>query len=332
MAWYEPLLDIIGLGSDIGFSTANYKLQKEQQEWDREQYKENRDYERALQERIFAREDTAMQRGVRDARRAGLSPLAATGSNAGSVVSISNAPSSDVPQFELDMIGSLQALESMKDSRFNRFDKKRITDAQIEDLEEKRKLEEKKHEEQVRHNKEQEKATEYSNQIHYSEFLQSKDEFDDMLEENKRQFDSNMSMREKEYTQKKAIDDMKISMEKAIADEQVSGIKLDNQLKEFQVAFERFAEQYYEINAQSDSIEKTSRALLNDMQLQALTMELRDELQYEEMLKVCEESDNVFLNMFAGYLRMSSMYRTKFTKPALDDFSQAVGAVSGALK
>lgn len=327
MAWYEPLLDIVGLGSDIGFGAANYKLQKEQQEWEREQYKVNRDYERALQERIFAREDTAMQRGVRDARLAGLSPLTATRSNAGSVVSISNAPRSDVPQFELDMIGSLQALESMKDSRFNRSIQKRVTDAQIEDIEERRKLEEKKHEEQVRHNKEQEKATEYGNQINYLEFAEQKSQFDKTLEESKRQFDSNMSFREKEYQQKKAIEDMKLAIEKAVSDEQITGIKLDNSLKEFEVAFEEFASKFYEVNAQAESTEITSRAMLADLELRSLAMSLRDEIYYDDMITSLETSDNIFLNAFGEFLKAAGMFNAKVVEPTIDTAVKVVDAV-----
>lgn len=72
--------------------------QKAQQEFQNVQYIESRDYQRALQERIFDREDTAMTRSVQDHVSAGFSPLAALGSafGAGSVVSQSVAPSNQV--------------------------------------------------------------------------------------------------------------------------------------------------------------------------------------------------------------------------------------------
>lgn len=48
-----------------------------------ERYEEQKTYERNLQERLFQREDSAYQRAVADARKAGLSPLAALGTSAG---------------------------------------------------------------------------------------------------------------------------------------------------------------------------------------------------------------------------------------------------------
>lgn len=56
----------------------NYKLQKEQYE-----------YEKGLQQQIFSREDNATQRRVADLRAAGLSPVLAAGSAAGSGAVIS---------------------------------------------------------------------------------------------------------------------------------------------------------------------------------------------------------------------------------------------------
>lgn len=70
------------------------EAQKAQQQWANDQYIESRDYDRALQQQIFQREDTAIQRAVNDAQDAGFSPLAALGmpAGAGQVISSNSAP------------------------------------------------------------------------------------------------------------------------------------------------------------------------------------------------------------------------------------------------
>lgn len=70
------------------------EAQKAQQQWANEQYIESRDYDRAMQQQIFQREDTAIQRAVNDAQSAGFSPLAALGmpAGAGQVISSNSAP------------------------------------------------------------------------------------------------------------------------------------------------------------------------------------------------------------------------------------------------
>lgn len=74
------------------------EAQKAQQQWANEQYIESRDYDRAMQQQIFQREDTAIQRAVNDAQSAGFSPLAALGmpAGAGQVISSNSAPSNMV--------------------------------------------------------------------------------------------------------------------------------------------------------------------------------------------------------------------------------------------
>lgn len=73
--------------------------QSELNQFQMNEYLDKKDYDRALQERIFEREDTAMQRGLEDYIEAGFSPLSALGqsANAGSVVSTSSAPSLNAP-------------------------------------------------------------------------------------------------------------------------------------------------------------------------------------------------------------------------------------------
>lgn len=70
-------------------------------QWQQDQYIENRDYQRALQKEIFAREDTAVQRALDDYTNAGFSPLAAIGQNydAGQAVSGSVAPAAATTNF-----------------------------------------------------------------------------------------------------------------------------------------------------------------------------------------------------------------------------------------
>lgn len=82
-----------------------YALNKANIEWQQKQYLENRDYQRALQQTIFDREDTAYQRAVEDATSAGFSPLAALGNtaNAGAVVSSSEAPAGQLQAPQLAM-------------------------------------------------------------------------------------------------------------------------------------------------------------------------------------------------------------------------------------
>ena len=95
----------------------NYDLASEaqqaqlaQQDWANEQYIESRDYDRAMQQQIFNREDTAIQRAMQDATAAGFSPLAALGmpANAGQVVSSSSAPGSMVSNNQASVQGAGQ--------------------------------------------------------------------------------------------------------------------------------------------------------------------------------------------------------------------------------
>lgn len=80
----------------------NYKNQKEQQA-----------YDRALQQQIFQREDTAVQRRVADLEAAGLNPNLASGSgaNAGAVVGSEAAQMGD-----LNLLGSIQGIASIADT------------------------------------------------------------------------------------------------------------------------------------------------------------------------------------------------------------------------
>ena len=99
------------------WNTKNYELASEaqqaqlaQQQWANEQYVESRDYDRAMQQNIFNREDTAIQRAMHDATAAGFSPLTALGmpANAGQVISSSSAPGSMVSNNQASVQGAGQ--------------------------------------------------------------------------------------------------------------------------------------------------------------------------------------------------------------------------------
>ena len=99
------------------WNTKNYELASEaqqaqlaQQQWANEQYIESRDYDRAMQQTVFNREDTAIQRAMQDATAAGFSPLTALGmpANAGQVISSSGAPGSMVSNNQASVQGAGQ--------------------------------------------------------------------------------------------------------------------------------------------------------------------------------------------------------------------------------
>lgn len=83
---------------NLALSKEALEAQKTQQNWANARYLEDRDYTRSLQQTIFEREDTALQRAKEDAVNAGFSPLTAVGNalGAGQVVSTPSAPSSMV--------------------------------------------------------------------------------------------------------------------------------------------------------------------------------------------------------------------------------------------
>lgn len=97
----------LGGGTEIFNSYMNWKnfqLQKDQYE-----------YEKRLQSNIFAREDSSIQRRVADLTAAGLSPVLAAGSGAGSGAIVSTkAPQMDsMPNFALTMMSLLKMKEDI---------------------------------------------------------------------------------------------------------------------------------------------------------------------------------------------------------------------------
>lgn len=88
----------IGAIGNLWQSNQNYQLQRE-----------NLDYQKSLQQTIFNREDTALQRRMEDAKAAGLNPYSVInsgGANAGSVVK------TEAPQMNFNMNGLMDAVNS----------------------------------------------------------------------------------------------------------------------------------------------------------------------------------------------------------------------------
>lgn len=71
---------------------------------------DNLDYQKAVQQKIFDREDTSWQRAVQDAQSAGLSPLSVTSGNAAG-----QAISTQAPQQSMDMTGALSMVSKLAD-------------------------------------------------------------------------------------------------------------------------------------------------------------------------------------------------------------------------
>lgn len=106
--------------ADTGISIWQTVEGKRQADKNYELQKENFDYQKALQEKIFQREDTAVQRRRADLEAAGLNPNLAAGSSAGagSVVSTS-APQKDASWIDklksnLDFVNSIEQIKQQK--------------------------------------------------------------------------------------------------------------------------------------------------------------------------------------------------------------------------
>lgn len=117
-AGVQGTLDTISLGYNIFGNERAYRAAQRQQNVENERYIDNRDYQRALQERIFQREDTAIQRAALDAEKAGFSPLTVAGNGASSgalVGSTYQAPASGQASFNvIDTLGIMRGLQELQ--------------------------------------------------------------------------------------------------------------------------------------------------------------------------------------------------------------------------
>lgn len=94
------VLGTIGTIAEIGSALASPIMQGIALYQNKRNYEQQQgllEYQQALQERIFEREDTAFQRRLKDVNAAGFSPLAALGSSAGAGQAVSmSAPQKDI--------------------------------------------------------------------------------------------------------------------------------------------------------------------------------------------------------------------------------------------
>ncbi len=99
----------------------NLNWQKEAFAQNQANWRENFDYQKALQERIFDREDTSYQRTVSDMRQAGLNPLTMNGTNGGGEAiatsplqqnAIKNEKVSNTAKIMGDLIGTMNGIQN----------------------------------------------------------------------------------------------------------------------------------------------------------------------------------------------------------------------------
>ena len=132
---FEGIGSAIGLGYNIFNNERNYQAQQRQLSIENERYIENRDYQRALQQKIFEREDTAIQRAALDAQKAGFSPLtvAGNGASSGALVGSSyQAPSNGQVSFTpIDTLALVRGLQEMSIAQDANDRAERATNAEI---------------------------------------------------------------------------------------------------------------------------------------------------------------------------------------------------------
>lgn len=131
----NPAVSAVGLGYDIFSNERNFKAKQAQLALENERYIENRDYQRALQQKVFEREDTAIQRAALDAQKAGFSPLtvAGNGSSSGALVgSTYQAPPDGQASFSpVDTLALVRGLQEMSIAADANERAERATNAEI---------------------------------------------------------------------------------------------------------------------------------------------------------------------------------------------------------
>ncbi len=103
---FSGIKDIFGMGFsaletglNYDINQKNYNLAKENYQFMKDSYLNNFEYQKNLQQQIFAREDNAVQRRALDLQKAGLSKTLAVGGGAGAGTAISTSPfSGSAPQ------------------------------------------------------------------------------------------------------------------------------------------------------------------------------------------------------------------------------------------
>lgn len=111
-------MDLFGVGSTLGavsdaiIGGLNYAEQKKTNEKNLALQREQFEYQKALQQQIFDREDSAVQRKVKDLVKSGLNPLLAGGggANAGSSVGMVQMGGQTAPQLQMNAQGAVDSI------------------------------------------------------------------------------------------------------------------------------------------------------------------------------------------------------------------------------
>lgn len=135
LGWIDGIASALGIGYNLFSNERKWKSQQSQLALENERYIENRDYQRALQQKVFEREDTAIQRASLDAQKAGFSPLtvAGNGAQSGALVGSSyQTPSNGQVSFTpIDTLSLVRGLQEMSIAQDANDRAERATNAEI---------------------------------------------------------------------------------------------------------------------------------------------------------------------------------------------------------